>query len=282
MKEYPVEIRDNTIPEKLKGRTSLFFDINVWIDLADRKSSLANRTRRRLKVLVEEGEIFCPLFAPVIWELYKQQFDSIIRVGELMEELSLNLCFAPKEEIFRKEAENFVFNYIENRNSDLTIEDIYVPVTGYLSTKASLTFPKGWTNNDSKNLARILTKEIVGQKFTDFLKMRKGSFLNFENVQKSQFSEVWKERREFCKGDKSKMWRVEEELIAKKYIIPTFNEVREKLPLTLQLEFIKYLDTIPRDKYEGCMDTILTYMPALKNEIEILAVSGYDTSLDYS
>ena len=114
MKEYPVEIKENTIPEKLKGRTSLFFDINVWIDLADSKSPLANRIKRLLKVLVEDRKILCPLFAPVIWELYKQQYDSILRVGELMEELSLNLWFAPKEEVFRKEATNFVLNYLRN------------------------------------------------------------------------------------------------------------------------------------------------------------------------
>jgi hypothetical protein len=81
------------------GTEAVFLDTNIWIDMADGKKAEAQPLKHRLTEMVSAGEIFCPLSPPLIWELYLQEY-SRVRTGELMEALSLNVCYSPTKEIF--------------------------------------------------------------------------------------------------------------------------------------------------------------------------------------
>ena len=112
-KSYSVN-RDAAV-NKLQNRKAVFLDTNVWIDIAEERSALSKRLKSTLLGLVNSGEVFCPLSDSLLWELYKQNFPSRLRVGELMEALSLNVTFASKEEIFFWEIETFVRKTLQER-----------------------------------------------------------------------------------------------------------------------------------------------------------------------
>lgn len=276
MRENPLLIRDSTIFERIKDRQSVFLDINVWIDLADEKSDIAKRVRRLLMDLANSGAIFCPLSEVVLWELYKQGFDSMLRVGELMEKLSLNISFATKEEIFENEIKRFISNFIEKRSEDLQEEDLFVPVVAYLSSYGKLVFPDSWAEDEIEEFIILFMNTLTSLKLTDFLKMRKNELAFIKKKRDPGYNNVWRNRWLAAQGNKKKIHRFEEEAIALKTILPRINKISSRLPIELQLRFIAYLKSLPRDKYGGSLEFMLSQMPALKNEVDILTVSGFD------
>src|SRR3954454_13523865 len=74
---------------KVRDRKPVVLDMNCWINRGDDKSPLATRVKGTLRRLVSDGMIFCPLSFGLICELYKQAEESRLRVGTLMEKLSL-------------------------------------------------------------------------------------------------------------------------------------------------------------------------------------------------
>jgi hypothetical protein len=79
-----------------------------------------------------------------------------------------------------------------------------------------------------------------------------------------------KERWEVTRGDWDKLLRIEEESIARNYMLPFLS----KLPLELKFAVLSIINSLPKDKYGGHMQAILESLPALKNHIEIMALSG--------
>jgi hypothetical protein len=39
----------------------------------------------------------------------------------------------------------------------------------------------------------------------------------------------------------------------------------------VQAKFLTYLQTVPKDKYGGCLGGLLTHMPAIRNHMELMA-----------
>lgn len=274
--EYKLQIKNPSILGKIQGRKSIFLETNVWIDSADEKTKESKRVKELLRESVKSGKIFCPSSEIIIWELYKQEYDSMLRVGELMEELSLNLSFARKEELFRSEVKRFILNFLENKQEPLNELEIFVPVAAYLSSSSKIVFPEGWSQEDQKKLGDFVYSSLISLTVTGLLKMRKDnrSFINKERD--PGYSDSWKKRWEITKGNKRKMHRIEVEKIATSFLIPLLNNLRSQLPIEQQLKFLSYVKSLPKDKYGGAVTTILARMPALKNEIDILTVSGYD------
>src|SRR5437773_935282 len=78
---------------KVKDKITIFLDTNGWIEMRDDKCPIAGRVRERLKNLVSEGRVICPLSWGLIEELFKQSHDSRKRTARLMEELTLNVAY---------------------------------------------------------------------------------------------------------------------------------------------------------------------------------------------
>lgn len=73
---------------------------------------------------MQAGKVFCSLSAPLIWELYKQEF-SELKTGALMEELSLNVSFAQDREIHKWELECFAKRQKEMEHGNCSSKMLY-------------------------------------------------------------------------------------------------------------------------------------------------------------
>jgi hypothetical protein len=97
--EFPREGVGNLVGR----RQSIFPDTNAWIDLAESKRACFTRHREAVDKAVSAGQVFCPLSAPVIWELLMQNVDRRATVARVMEKLSLDVSMAINHEVFREE-----------------------------------------------------------------------------------------------------------------------------------------------------------------------------------
>src|SRR5262245_1497069 len=107
-KVIPFTFDKDALWRKVRNMKAVFLDMNGWINMADDKTPQATGVKDALRKAVSQGLAFCPLSYGVLTELYKQSFDSRMRVGQLMEELSLNIAYANRGEVFTWEVERFV------------------------------------------------------------------------------------------------------------------------------------------------------------------------------
>jgi hypothetical protein len=257
---------------KIRDRKPVVLDMNCWINMGDDKFPLATRVKGTLLRLVSEGAIFCPLSFGLICELYKQAEDSRLKVGTLMEQLSLNVSYASREEIFAWEVERAVCRLADAGPIDLSTYELYVPILAYLTSRFQLEFPEGFPAEHIEDFAKKLKERVESLTFTELLTMRaarKGDeiFDFIKQLPAPKYSEEAKHTWDMVKGDKQKIQRIESETIFKQYIEPTIR----KLPLLVQAKFLEYLQTAPKDKYGGCLGNLITHMPAVQNHMELMA-----------
>jgi hypothetical protein len=258
--------------KKVRDRKSVVLDMNAWINMADDKFELAIRIRKALQKLVADGLIFCPLSFGLIFELYKQTEDSRLRVGALMEDLSLNISYANREEIFAWEITQTIRRLIDAGPIDLSQPAIYVPVVGYSASRFSLEFDEEWPDEDARAFFREAQQKMESLSLTGLLKMRardgKDDIFHFaKGLAAPKYSEAAKRLWEQTKGDREKLERIEGETVFNEYVMPYL----KKLPLAIKIRFTAYLEAVPKDKYGGCLATILGYLPSIRNHVEIMA-----------
>jgi hypothetical protein len=257
---------------KVRDRKPVVLDMNCWINMGDDKSPLATRVKGTLLKRVSEEAIFCPLSFGLICELYKQAEDSRLRVGTLMEQLSLNVSYASREEIFAWEVERAVRRLADAGPIDLSTYELYVPVLAYITSRFHLEFPEGFPAEHIEDFTKKLKERVECLTFTELLTMRaarKGDRI-FDFIKKlpaPKYSEEAKRTWDMVKGDKERIQRVESETIFKQYIQPAIR----KLPLVVQAKFLEYLQTAPKDRYGGCLGDLITHMPAVQNHMELMA-----------
>jgi hypothetical protein len=258
--------------KKVRDKKSVVLDMNCWINMGDDASQLATRVKGTLGGLVSDGAIVCPLSFGLICELYKQAEDSRLRIGTLMEQLSLNVSYASREEIFAWEVERAVRRLADAGPIDLSTYELYVPVLAYLTSQFHLEFPEGFPAEHIEDFTRKAKERAESLTFTELLIMRaarKGDTI-FDFVKQlpaPKYSEEAKRTWEMVKGDKRKIQRIESETIFKQYIRPAIR----KLPLPVQAKFLAYLNTAPKDKYGGCLGDLISHMPAVRNHMELMA-----------
>lgn len=279
---HPLELNRSAVRARINNRKSIFLDTNIWIDLRDERGSEARNVKDLLTRLVNEEKIFCPLSFALISELFKQTHESAITTAGLMDNLSLNTCFARNKEVYHKEIDDFVTSYIEKKSPGLPREDVYVPVIAYLSSDTGLTFPEGFpaTEDEKADFAEELTKKLVGLKVTDLVSLLK-EFLPIQTDQFNsilEYSETWKERWDFTKGDIKLIRRIEEEHALQHILIPRIKETAAKLSFELHKEFADYINSLPTDEYGGASEVVIESLPAFRNYINIMTVSGLVTS----
>jgi hypothetical protein len=276
-RELRVSIGDSTIEQRIQGRACIFLDMSVWIDLADEKHELARRVRKLLCALAESGRLFCPLSHVTLLELWKQDHESISRAARLMERVSLNLTFARKDEIFTKELQNFIFKFSKAGRKILERSEVLAPVSAYLSSQGKIHFPEGWSEESSNRLVTYLQSRLGSMTVSELVELHKGKTRGaVPEDSQAYYSRAWKERWKVTKGVRGRMRRIEEEKIAQAIIIPRINAMRAVLPTPLQLKFLQWMRSLPKDRYGGVLTSILPELPAIRNEIEMLTVAGLD------
>ncbi len=259
---------NSAVLRKVCRRKAVVLDMNAWINMGDDKSDLAIRVKGSLRKLVSEGLIFCPLSFGPICELYKQAEDSRLRVGTLMEELSLNVSYAPREEIFDREVQRCVRTLTDAGSVDPSDSELYVPVVAYLTSKFELSFREGFPVERVQEAANIVNERASSLTFTELLKMRNDNIFNFaKSYPFPNFSEERKRIWDALGGDRQKIIRHEAEFVFRLHIQPTMNS----LSPSAKVRFLRYLAIAPKDKYGGVLGELLKWMPAIQNHIEIMA-----------
>lgn len=261
--------------QKVEGRKALYLDMNVWIDMADGEKTAAQPIKARLHELVASGKLFCPLNASLIWELYKQTFTQA-RTGQLMEELSLNVCYAPSREIFSWEIECFAKRTAKLEDSRCNRKMLYVPVLGYLASSYTLSYPPGTPREQVIEPGKIVSERANAFTLTELLGLRNngdmGTFLKAQPATPRQAAA--EAMRQFTQGDRGKVWRLTEESVFNQYIMPAIS----KLPLNLKPSLLACVVNAPKDKYGGCLPTLLPSFPALHNHVEVMTRASRNTS----
>jgi hypothetical protein len=260
---------------KVVNRQSVVLDMNAWINLADEKTSDCARVKAILEEGVSRGLIFCPLSFGIISELYKQEEDSCLRVGSLMEKLSLNVSYVNREEVFSWEVERCVRRLAGVGPIDLSLSGLYAPVIAYLGTRFELKYQGAIPAEKMKEFANLVAERSNSLTFTDLLKMRAsrpgdGIFGYAKSFSVPDNSEKRKQIWDALKGDRKKILRNETESVYRLYIAPAIN----RLPANVKLDFWKYICTAAKDEYGGVLGEMLNYLPSIRNHIELMAAAS--------
>lgn len=271
----PYQLDRDAVWRKIGSRKALYLDMNVWIDMADGEKAAAQPVKARLQELVRIGKLFCPLNASLIWELYKQTFTQA-RTGQLMEELSLNVCYAQSREIFNWEVECFAKRIARLEDSRCDRKMLFVPVMGYLASSYTLSYPAGTQREQVIEPGNLIFERTNAFTLTELLALRNngemGTYLKAQPATPLQAAA--EAMRTITQGDRGKAWRLTEESVFNQFIMPAIS----KLPLILKPPLLNHVANAPKDKYGGCLPTILPSFPALRNHVEVMTRASRNTS----
>jgi len=261
---------------KIQGRKAACLDTSIWVHLHHENSPAAKRVRELLYEEVKAGRLFCPLSAPVLWELYKQNRTSRLERAAIMEDLSLNVCLANSNEVFRSEVIWYVGKSLGGHLPADWRQELFVPLVGYISSGYALEgFPEDAPHELIDKFERLLSDELEALTLTRLLNMRDekiAAYLKAYPV--PPYAANAKKLRESTKGDKKKAFDVEARVVAESYILPVFDQ----LPVSVKLRFTPHLEALPKDKDGSCLATLLEHLPAIRNYVEIMAIASQDTS----
>jgi len=280
MNQHDFELTDASIANKVSERIAIPLDMNVWNFLARDVSAEATRAKELLTNLVVDGKVFCPLTFSVITELFKQNYESALRTATLMDQLSLNVCFALDKEIYNKEVRSFLQRFVDGKEIRLSKNEIYVPVSAFLGSFGNLQFPAEFPGAEEQRqeFTQNVSKRLASLKLTDIVNMLKESLplSLFQQQSPPEYTEVWKERWEYAKGNKAKMREVEQDNYVRQVLIPELQNESLKLPSEAIQRFKDYIKSLPQNSPALASTKILEHMPALKNAIQIMTITGYD------
>jgi hypothetical protein len=257
---------------RINNRLAVFLDTNCWINMADEKSSLATQVKRTLLDRVSKNLLFCPVSFGLICELYKQSEDSRLRTGTLMEALSLNVSYASHKEIFAWEVERAVRRLADAGPIDLSLDGIYVPLLGFLTSRFRLKYPEGFPSKDVDDCTGKIKARLESLTLTQWLRMSAGSLADgisdfVRHLPAPKYSEESKRIWNMVKGSRHKIQRIEDQAVFHQYIKPAIR----KLPPPVLVKFREYAQTVPKDNSGGFLGEFLKSLPALNNYSELMA-----------
>lgn len=290
MKAVPCPFDTNALWKKVQGRKVISLDTNAWINMADDKSAVATRVKGNLRKLVYDGLIFCPLSLGVVLELYKQEKDSRMNTGSLMEELSLSVSYANKYDIFSWEIERFVSRELGVGQIDLSLSELYVPIMGFLASQFNIAFPEEsaseWMNENVPELKR----KIGSLTLTEMLKLMEdeedwaGHYV--KQLAPPPMSDVTQRIREKTKGNKATMLLLESQAVLELEIVPKLF----RLSPQVKHRFMEYVKAAgekapknkgPRERYAAFLAELLAKLPALYNHVELLTTISQNPQQKY-
>ncbi len=260
----------------INNRKIVLLDLSIWNILSDGKTPKSREVRELLLYKCKEGKIFCPITAPTVWESRKQAGESFYRTARLMEELSLNISFRSIDQIFTNEIDSFLQFLIEGTYHPLCNNKLFGPFLSYLSPSYRIYFESNKLSKDQQEMACMISQEIDKLPLTQFMGMI-GENSSPKVSSKLKYQDANIERRNFTKGGKPKMKRVETEHVARSIVIPKLNKQRAKLSIATQLNIVEKVQNLPKSKkYGSAIEYILPYLPIISAYINVNTISGYD------
>ena len=207
---------------KVAGRRSVFLDTNCWIDMADEANDTACRVRDRLTELVSSGRLFCPLSWGLLEELFKQSGESLDRTARLMEELSLNIIYVMRTEVYEWEVARSVQRACGEPVSEL-LNGLFAPVAAFVGSRFSIK----WSADipmaeEAQDRAKSCMKRELGEiSLTELVKLAGGSV---KERQPPAYSQAAKRARDICRGNKQKLFLEEAGDIFRMYVMPALRQ----------------------------------------------------------
>ncbi len=258
--------------EKVKGRKAVFLDSMVWINMADGKSE-AQPLKAKLRERVRAGDVFCPVSPTLVWELYKQEF-SKLRTAALMEEFSLNVSFPLTKNVFEWEVRCFAKRLVGQEDDGCSRKMLFLPALGYVASSFSVEYPPGWTADAVRDFGQRLSAKLNSMGLTELVGLRDDDLIGsyFRNHPPVPYQNEAKFFQSFAKGDRGKVWRVEEQSVFLNYILPAVR----KLPIPHMLAVLAFAQTAEPDAVGNKVSAFLRHTPAIHNHIEVMFRASED------
>lgn len=266
-----VDLRDPEIAIKVEGRGTVLFDTNFWIDIAEAKTVQLVRLQDRLRELVIGSRLFCPLTFTTIHELLFQTHASAVRVGALMEDLSLNIAFAPSEDLIIKEVDAAFQMIATNNRPHLGSFDVFVPIMSYFCTEGTLRFPETFPPERRQQLRDHMAQSLRGLGVVEYLDMMKSS-MPLPRKEAPPYKAAAVRRREAARDSKELAWRIEAEAVLNQFVLPRLKTLMRTLPDELQVRW----RNLPTIRYIALAKYLLPHMPATRHYIDVMTAAGFD------
>jgi hypothetical protein len=282
-KVIPFTFDKDALWRKVRDMKAVFLDMNGWVNMADDKTPQATGVKAALRKAVSDGRVFCPLSYGILTELYKQEFDSRMRVGQLMEDLSLNVAYANRSEVFTWEVERFVSGELGVGPIDLSLSGLYVPLVLYMSSGLKIGFPEKTDSEEMREKVEGLRQALESLTLTEILKMTYRDGEDWESkyvkgLPDPPLEGVVQRIREGTKGDKNTMLLWESQAALELEVIPYLSrsspEVKQRFMEYVQAgaaEAEADKSTGRKEKYAEFLANLLKKMPALYNHVELVA-----------
>jgi hypothetical protein len=147
--------------ERIKGRRLIYFDNNVWIDLAEAKTDDAAESLRLARVAREAGLVVFPVSYPAVIELLRQPVTPTSRLqAELMDELSEGLTIRAERHVVDLEVLRAYEYLIQGEGRDRH-DQMFTTVISYLAD-GSIEFPDGWSDDDAHEFVELFRQSAPG------------------------------------------------------------------------------------------------------------------------
>lgn len=280
-KVIPFTFDKDALCRKVRNMKAVFLDMNGWINMTDDKTPQATGVKASLRKAVAGGLAFCPLSYGVLAELYKQEYDSRMRVGQLMEELSLNVAYANRGEVFAWEVERFVSRELGVGPVDLSLSGLYVPPVLYMSSALKMGYPEEDDSEGMRQYIEGLRKRLESLTVTELIELdnRDGADWHGKYVKglpDPPLAAVVEKIRERTKGNKQTMLLFESQAALELEVIPKLVRSRPEV----QRRFMEYVrdgaaeaekGKGAKERYAAFLARLLQKMPALYNHVELVA-----------
>jgi hypothetical protein len=247
---------------KVAGRRSVFLDTNCWIEMADEANDVACRVRDRLRELVSSGRIFCPLSWGLLEELFNQTGESLKRTARLMEELSMNVTYVMRTEVYEWEVARSVQRAYGKPVAE-SLSGLFAPVAAFAGSRFSLEwFADASLDQEARDYAKASVKRELGKISATELVRLVGESLKEEKP--PAYAQAAKTARDIFKGDRQKLFLTEAGDIFRMYVVPPLS----RYPPDMILQWMKYYGRVEGE--DAFFRDCLTHFPALHNHIEIM------------
>ncbi len=264
-------------PTSTKNCRCIYLDMNIWINIAESTTTEATTAKEALLHAVNQGRLLCPVSAPLMWELMRQEHDSATRIAHVMERASHNLAFRSREEMNRQEVRALINQLLKRKTQENETVPYLVPVAGYLASTATLEFPTPWNNNQATKFASEVEDRLNRLTLTELIAMRRDD-CGQPPRDPPPYQDAWKNRRAIAGNSKVKARRAELEWVWREQVTPVLLSELDRVEHHEHSTFWRSVERLPTDRWGGQAEAVIALLPSATAYIDVITASGYDVN----
>jgi len=145
---------------KAANRLVVYLDSNIWIDLAEARTSLAVEALELARLAQTSGTAIFPLSYPAVTEFIRQQVNATSRrQGHIMDDLSEFVSF--RGEAFIRDLEiHGVYDFMMTGEVRSRVDEVFTATACYIGD-GTLQYPPGVSEGEAADMTRLLAKELI-------------------------------------------------------------------------------------------------------------------------